>query len=177
LYEDRRVIASENPFHSFRIGFGTDLHCLEPGDGVMLGGVKIPCGYQCHAVSDGDVVLHALVDALLGCAALGDIGEHSPEHAVIKGESSRRFVEAALAMLADAGFAPINVDCVIDLEHVRLAESKAAIRTGVARLLRLDESRVNIKAKTAEGLGPVGEGKAVAAQVVALAGTLRPEDE
>lgn len=169
------MTAQKNPFHPVRVGFGTDLHRLEPGDGVTLGGVTIPCAYRCRAVSDGDVVLHALVDALLGCAALGDIGEHFPESAVTQGESSRRFVEAALAMLADAGLEPVNVDCVIDLEHVRLAEYKAAIRRSVARLLGLDESRVNIKAKTAEGLGPVGEGKAVAAQVAALAAMTEPE--
>ncbi len=169
------MTAKENSFHPFRVGFGTDLHRLDPGDGLTLGGVKIPCAYRCRAVSDGDVVLHALVDALLGCAALGDIGEHFPEHAVTKGESSRRFVGAALAMLAEAGLEPVNVDCVIDLEHVRLAGHKAAMRTSVARLLGLDESHVSIKAKTAEGLGPVGEGKAVAAQVAALAAPARSE--
>lgn len=156
-------------FGYIRIGFGTDLHRLTPGDGVWLGGIHIPCGVTAKAVSDGDVLLHALVDALLGAAALGDIGEHYPESRVEPGEPSSRFVTETLVLVRSYGLSLINVDCIVDMDVVHLGETKKDIRRRIAALLELDVSRVNVKAKTAEGLGPVGEGKAVSAQVVVLA--------
>lgn len=152
-----------------RIGFGTDLHLLRPGDGLWLGGVLVPCRFAFKAVSDGDVLLHALVDAMLGCAGLGDIGGMYPESRVTPGESSRRFVEEVGRTLSDRGFRVVNADCVIDLDAVRLGEWKGRIRDSVAALLRIDASRVNVKAKTAEGVGAVGEGRAASAQVALLA--------
>lgn len=164
-------------FGQNKIGFGTDLHVLVPGEGLMVGGVRIPCEYASLAVSDGDVLLHALVDALLGCAGLGDIGEHFPEDSVSPGESSRIFVGKTLAMLADAGLAVGNVDCVVDLERVRLSAWKPVIRESVAGMLGVAPCRVNVKAKTAEGLGPLGEGRAIAAQVVVLAVAAPPGED
>lgn len=152
----------------YRAGFGTDLHRLEPGDGLWLGGVKIPCLYLAKAHSDGDVLLHALIDALLGAAAQGDIGDHFPEKKVAKGESSARLLAKTLALLAPTGMRVVNVDCVIDLEVVRLCDWKDAIRASVANLLNLDKARINVKAKSAERLGPIGKGRAVAAQAIVL---------
>lgn len=151
-----------------RVGFGTDLHRLREGGGIRLGGLSIPCGYSCEAVSDGDVLLHALVDALMGAAGLGDIGDRYPESKVAPGEDSSRFVAEIMAELRAAGAGLHNVDCVVDLENPKLGRWKGEIRASLARLLGLPEARVNVKAKTAEGLGPVGTGRAVAAQVVAL---------
>ncbi len=152
----------------FRIGFGTDLHRLEAGDGFRLGGVRIPCPCRCVAVSDGDVLLHALVDALLGACAWGDIGEWFPGSSVVPGQDSAAFVAAVLEKMRRRGLGIVNVDAVIDLEAVRLADWKPAIRDNLAALLGIPPGRVNVKAKTAERLGPVGEGLAVAAQVAAL---------
>lgn len=157
-----------------RIGFGTDLHVLRVGEGLMLGGVPVPCGYAFEAHSDGDVVLHALVDAMLGCAGLGDIGEKYPPSAIRKGESSTRFVTETLALLGKAGLALVNVDCVIDLEVVKLGDTKKVIRASLASLLGLDAACVNVKAKTAEGVGAVGEGRAVSAQAAVLAMRVAP---
>lgn len=151
-----------------RVGLGTDTHRLVHGEGIYLGGVFIACPFSCHAVSDGDVLLHALVDALLGACGQGDIGEWYPADAVTRGQASDLFVRESLAKLGDAGYAVGNVDSVIDLEVVRLAEWKQEIRASLAALLDIAPEHVNVKAKTAEGMGPVGEGRAVAAQVVVL---------
>lgn len=153
---------------SFAVGVGTDVHRLEPGSGIPLGGVVVPCDKACVAVSDGDVLLHALTDALLGGMGQGDIGERYPESKVGKGESSRRFVEETMLLLEARGGRVVNVDCTVDLERPRLASWKMRIRDSVAALLRVSPGKVNIKAKTAEGLGSVGNGEAVSAQVVAL---------
>lgn len=152
----------------YRVGLGSDLHRLRPGDGIRLAGVSIPCPWSCDAVSDGDVVLHALADALLGACALGDIGDHFPESKVARGEDSRRFLEAVLELLDLKAARVVNVDCIIDLERPRLSPFKERMRDSLSRSLGLPPDRVNIKAKTGEGLGPVGVGQAVAAQVVAL---------
>ena len=153
---------------SMRVGIGSDVHRLMPGSGMRLGGVDIPCSHACVAVSDGDVVVHALVDAVLGACGLGDIGEYFSESNVSPGQDSQGFLEKAIAMLSERGGALINVDCIIDVDVVRLSGWKRAIRENLSRILGLEESRVNVKAKTAEGLGAVGEGRAVAAQAVVL---------
>lgn len=153
----------------FKIGFGTDLHLLRPGTGLRLGGVDIPCEYGAVAHSDGDVLLHALIDALLGAAGLGDIGEHFPEHAITEDTDSVLLLEEAYRLVREAGVTLGNVDCVIDMEVVRLSKWKPAIRARVAALLAIPERMVNVKAKTAEGVGAVGEGRAMSAQVALLA--------
>lgn len=151
----------------YRVGFGTDLHRLREGSGLRLGGVWVPCAYSAVAVSDGDVVLHALVDAMLGACGLGDIGEYFPPARVAPGADSRLFVDKVLRMFGN-GVEIVNVDCVIDLESVKLGGLKKEIGASIAGILGMDPKRVNVKAKTAEGVGPVGEGRAVASQVALL---------
>ncbi|MCD8352543.1 MAG: 2-C-methyl-D-erythritol 2,4-cyclodiphosphate synthase [Planctomycetaceae bacterium] len=151
-----------------KVGFGTDLHRLTSGKAIVLGGVAIPCAYSMVAVSDGDVLLHAIIDALLGAFGLGDIGEHFPASAVEPGSPSGPMLEQVCSLIREKGAELVNVDCVIDCETIRLAEWKGSIRQNVADLLQLDQSRVNVKAKTAEGLGPVGMGEAISAQAVVL---------
>ena len=153
---------------ALRVGLGTDLHKLLPGDGIRLGGVKVPCEYRCEAESDGDVVLHALVDALLGAVGLGDIGDYYTKKDVCANEDSRRFVVETLERLGRFGVNIINVDCVINLERPKLAALKRSIRESLAGMLALPVSRVNVKAKTNECLGAVGRGEAVSAQVLLL---------
>jgi 2-C-methyl-D-erythritol 2,4-cyclodiphosphate synthase len=114
------------------------------------------------------VLLHALVDALLGACGWGDIGEWFPESAVEPGQASSAFVTAVMTRMREQGMRVVNADAVIDLESVRLSGLKPAIKESVASLLGVPPGRVNIKAKTAEGLGAVGEGRAVSAQAVVL---------
>lgn len=153
---------------ALRIGWGTDIHCLADGEGIRLGGLTIPCPRASVAVSDGDVLLHALVDALLGALGLGDIGDHYPESRVAPGEDSSRFVRETMALCAARGGVVVNVDCIINLERPRLGEWKGKIRDNLAAILELDSGCVNVKAKTAEGLGAIGAGEAVAAQVAVM---------
>ncbi len=152
-----------------RIGLGSDLHRLQPGSGIRLGGLDIPADLSCVAVSDGDVLLHALIDAWLGALGLGDIGDYFPESRVAPGAASRLLLQEVLALPAAAGAKIVNVDCIIELEHPKLGPWKKAIAQNVAALLGIDPSRVGVKAKTAEGLGPVGCGQAIAARVALLA--------
>lgn len=160
---------TQAPLHDYiRVGFGTDLHRLVSGHGMRIGGVTISCGFAAVADSDGDVLLHALVDAVLGASGQGDIGEHFPAAAVVPGQDSAPMLARALALAAQKGGAVVNVDCVIDLEAVKLGPWKAEIRASLARLFGIGADRINVKAKTAEGLGPIGAGEAIAAQAVVL---------
>lgn len=150
-----------------RIGLGDDLHRLQAGGRLVLGGVPIESPVGTIAHSDGDVVLHALTDALLGAAAQPDIGDLFPDtDPANKNADSRRFVDAAVRRLADIGLRPAQTDIVILLERPKLAPYKDAIRASVAALLGISADRVGVKAKTSEGVGPVGEGVAVAARVI-----------
>ncbi|MDR3210561.1 MAG: 2-C-methyl-D-erythritol 2,4-cyclodiphosphate synthase [Planctomycetota bacterium] len=153
---------------SARVGFGSDIHRLEAGNGLWLGGILIPCSYQAVAHSDGDALLHALVDAIIGALGQGDIGDHYPESKTTPGEASSRFVREVVATSKSEGWRFANVDMVIDLENPRLAEWKEKIRQNIAALLGIEKELVNIKAKTREGIGAVGKGKAVSAQAVVL---------
>lgn len=152
-----------------RVGLGYDLHRLEAGRPFVLGGVTFdhetgPAGH-----SDGDVLLHALTDALLGAAALGDIGEWFDDRDVAhEGADSRVFVEAAMGALRERRLRVVNLDCNVILEKPRLGPKKHSIRRNVASLVGIDEDRVSIKAKTNERVDAVGEGRAIAAQVVVL---------
>ena len=133
---------------------------------MMIGGIRVP--YEAGPVghSDGDALLHALCDAMLGAAGLGDIGEHFPDtDERFKGASSARFVEAVLKMVTEKGLRVGNVDADVYLEKPKLGTMKKEIRKNIARLLGVAVDRVSVKARTMEGLGPIGEGKAYAAQV------------
>jgi 2-C-methyl-D-erythritol 2,4-cyclodiphosphate synthase len=152
-----------------RIGSGLDVHAFGPGDHLMLGGVRIAHARGVVAHSDGDVVLHALCDALLGAAGLGDIGQHFPDSDPRwKGADSARFVAAVLGMLRARGLSVANADLTVIAEAPKVAPHRDAIRREVARLLEVPVERVNIKATTTEGLGFLGRAEGVAAHAVVL---------
>jgi 2-C-methyl-D-erythritol 2,4-cyclodiphosphate synthase len=152
-----------------RVGLGYDIHRLVRDRPLRLGGVEIPSPLGLLGHSDGDVLLHAITDALLGAAALGDIGEHFPDtDPALQGADSARLLALIVEKVRAAGFAPVNLDATIVTQKPRLGPHKPAIRARVAELLSLDTARVNIKAKTNEGLDAVGQGLAIAAHAVVL---------
>ncbi len=153
----------------YRIGSGHDTHRLVEGRPLLLGGVRIdhPKGLWGH--SDADVVLHAVTDALLGSAGLGDIGDAFPDtDSTWKDADSRKFLQESLNRLTELGWRPINVDVTIFAQEPKLGPVKAAIRTSLAKLLGLDASDVNVKAKTGESVGHIGRGEAIGCHAVIL---------
>jgi 2-C-methyl-D-erythritol 2,4-cyclodiphosphate synthase len=156
---------------TFRIGHGYDLHRLQPGGKLFLGGIEVADTLSPVAHSDGDVVLHALVDALLGAMGWGDIGELFPNtDARWKGAASRVFVEEVFAKVSAAGFGVENCDVTILAERPKLKAFKPAIAGNVAKLLGIAREQVNIKAGTNEGCDAIGRGEAIAAHAVVLLG-------
>ena len=154
-----------------RIGHGYDVHAFASGDHVMLGGVRIPHGKGLRAHSDGDVLLHALCDALLGAAALGDIGRHFPDSdARWRGADSRMLLKEVLKLLAARGLKPLQVDATVIAEAPKLAPHVSAICANLAADLSLPLDCVNVKATTSEGLGHIGRGEGLAVHAVALVG-------
>jgi len=152
-----------------RIGSGTDVHSFGPGDHVMLGGIRVPHSRGVIAHSDGDVVLHALCDALLGAAGLGDIGQHFRDtDPRWKGADSRRFVTAVIEMLRAKGLRVGNADITVLAESPKVGPVRDAIRQQVANLLEVAQEQVNLKATTTEKLGFLGRGEGIAAQAVVL---------
>lgn len=152
-----------------RIGQGYDVHAFESGDHVTLGGVKIPHSQGIRAHSDGDVVLHALCDALLGAAGLGDIGMHFPDSdPQWRGADSREFLRHVRGLLVQRGFAIVNVDVTVLAEAPRLGRHREAMRANVAADLGIDSASVNIKATTTEQLGYIGRAEGLACQAIAL---------
>jgi len=152
-----------------RIGSGIDVHAFGPGDHVTLGGVRIEHAQGLVAHSDGDVVLHALCDALLGAAGLGDIGQHfSDRDPQWRGADSRRFVTHVMALLRKQGLAVVNADVTVLAESPRLGPHRDAMRGQIAQLLEVDRERVSVKATTTEGLGFLGRAEGIAAHVVVL---------
>jgi 2-C-methyl-D-erythritol 2,4-cyclodiphosphate synthase len=153
-----------------RTGIGYDIHRLVPTvepSTIPIGGVDLPCYFRVNAVSDGDVLLHALVDSCLGALALGDIGQWFPENKPEnKGRRSVEFVREVMSHLYGMGWKVSNFDCVVILEEPRLAKHADTIRQSIARLLDVELSAVSLKAKTMEGLGPIGERKAIAAHSI-----------
>ena len=153
----------------FRIGEGWDVHALVPGRRLVLGGVDSPHGMGLLGHSDADVLLHAITDALLGAAALGDIGSHFPDSdARFKGADSEVLLTEAARRVRDKGYAIANVDSTVVAQAPRLAAHIPAMRERIAGALGLQLDQVNVKAKTAERLGPVGQGLAMEARAVVL---------
>ncbi len=152
-----------------RIGHGYDVHAFGPGDHVMLGGVRIAHVKGVKAHSDGDVVLHAVCDALLGAAALGDIGRHFPDtDARWKGADSRLLLKEVGRLLAAKKLRPSQVDVSVIAEAPKLAPHVSAMCANLAQDLGILPDRVNVKATTHEGLGAIGRGEGIAAHAVAL---------
>lgn len=152
-----------------RVGHGYDVHAFAPGDHVMLGGVRIPHTKGLRAHSDGDVLLHALCDALLGAAALGDIGRHFPDtDARWKGADSRVILQETVKLVAGRKLKPSQVDVTVIAEAPKLAPHVMAMRVVIAKDLDIPLERVNVKATTSEGLGYIGRGEGLAAHAVAL---------
>ena len=153
----------------FRIGEGWDVHALVPGRPLVIGGVTIPHPAGLLGHSDADVLLHAITDALLGAAALGDIGSHFPDSdARFRGADSQALLAEAARRVAERGYAVVNVDSTVVAQAPRLAPHIGAMRARIAAALGVQETQVNVKAKTAERLGPVGQGAAIEARAVVL---------
>jgi len=153
----------------YRIGHGFDLHRLEPGLPLIVGGVKLEHDRGCAAHSDGDVVYHAVTDAVLGALGQDDIGQLFPDNdPKWKGADSRVFVEAAAGRMGDAGYAIGNIDITVILERPRLGPHKATMKANLAGLLGCDVSQVNLKGKTHERVDALGENRAIACHVVVL---------
>lgn len=151
-----------------RVGIGYDIHRLEKGRKLLLGGVHIPHPKGLSGHSDGDVLIHAVVDALLGAAALGDIGGHfSDRDLKNKNADSRLFLRAVRRMLKEKKLQVINIDAVVITEAPKLFAYKAEMAANLAKELGIKSSQVSVKAKTNEGLGEVGRGKAVACHAAA----------
>jgi 2-C-methyl-D-erythritol 2,4-cyclodiphosphate synthase len=155
----------------YRVGLGQDCHRLEPGRALILGGVRVEHERGLAGHSDADVLLHAITDALLGAAGLGDIGEMFPDtdprH---RGADSGGLLTAALAAVAGRGWKVVNLDCTVAAERPKLSPHKPAIRRRVAELLGVSPEAVNVKAKTGEKVGPVGREEAMTAEAVVLLG-------
>jgi 2-C-methyl-D-erythritol 2,4-cyclodiphosphate synthase len=152
-----------------RIGQGSDVHALVEGRKLVIGGVTIPFSKGLAGHSDADVLVHAVCDALLGAAALGDIGRHFPDSdAKYKNADSRAFLREVAAKVREAGFAIANLDATIHAEAPKMAPHIGAMIANLAADLGLPPGRINVKAKTAERLGAIGRGEGVAAEAIAL---------
>jgi 2-C-methyl-D-erythritol 2,4-cyclodiphosphate synthase len=152
-----------------RVGSGFDVHAFGPGDALLLGGVRVPHGHGVVAHSDGDVLLHALVDALLGAAGLGDIGEHFPDSDPRwRGADSRQFVSTVLEMLARRSWRVVNVDLTLLAQQPQIAPWREQIRHSIATLLGVSTGEVNLKATTTEHLGFLGRNEGLAAMATVL---------
>ena len=154
---------------NFRIGEGWDTHALVPGRKLVIGGVDIPFERGLLGHSDADVLLHAITDALLGAAGLGDIGRHFPDtDERFKGADSALLLTEAARRVREQGFRIANVDSTVIAQAPRLAPHIDAMSERIAQALDLPPGQVNVKAKTAEKLGPVGEGLAIEARAIVL---------
>jgi 2-C-methyl-D-erythritol 2,4-cyclodiphosphate synthase len=154
---------------AFRIGEGWDTHALVPGRDLWLGGVQIPHTLGLLGHSDADALLHAITDAVLGAAGLGDIGRHFPDTALAyKGADSHRLLSAAVQLAAETGWQVVNVDCTVVAQAPRMAPHITAMCHRIATALAVEPDQVNVKAKTAERMGPVGRGEAIEARAVCL---------
>jgi len=154
---------------SFRVGIGHDVHRLVAGRKLMLGGIEVPHTHGLDGHSDADVILHAICDAILGAAGLGDIGEHFPNtDAKYKGAASSLFLKLVNKKISEAGWIVDNVDVAIVAEAPKLKEFKSKMKYHIAHELGIDQGQVNIKAGTNEGLGFIGAKEGIAAYAVVL---------
>lgn len=152
-----------------RIGHGYDVHRFQDGDHIVLGGVRIAHNRSFAAHSDGDVLLHAICDALLGALVLGDIGRHFPDNNPrFKGADSRLLLQAVVDMAEADGWRVSNLDCTIQAQAPKMAPHIDAMRSAIAQTLRVSEGQVNVKATTTEKLGFVGREEGIAADAVVL---------
>jgi 2-C-methyl-D-erythritol 2,4-cyclodiphosphate synthase len=159
----------------YRVGIGNDVHRLAPGRKLILGGVRIPFEKGPVSHSDGDALIHAICDALLGAAALGDIGQHFPDTSPKwRNASSVLFLRHVRRLLDQAGYAVVNVDATVGLEHPKLAPHMPRMQKRLAAALGIRPGQVSVKAKTGEGLDAVGQGVAVRADAIALLEGSRP---
>ncbi|MGD9984488.1 MAG: 2-C-methyl-D-erythritol 2,4-cyclodiphosphate synthase [Porticoccaceae bacterium] len=156
---------------SFRIGNGYDVHRFGPGDHLMLGGVRIPFPQGVVAHSDGDVVIHALCDALFGAAALGDIGRHFPDNnPEYRNADSRMFLRRTMAQVMAQGWELVNADITLVAQAPRIAPHLRAMLAALCEDLRAAPDQINVKATTTEGLGFEGRGEGIACHAVVLLG-------
>ncbi len=154
---------------SYRVGQGFDIHRLVPGRELILGGVRIPHETGLSGHSDADVLLHALMNALLGAMGKGDIGTHFPDtDASFEGASSASLLAHVIGLMREAGFGIVNADVTVIAQRPRLAPHFGAIKARLADLLEAPAEVINLKAGTMEGLGSIGEGRAMAALAVVL---------
>lgn len=157
------------PMPPLRIGEGWDTHPLVTGRPLVLGGVTIPHSHGLLGHSDADALLHALTDAVLGAAGLGDIGSHFPDtDPAFAGADSGRLLREAMRRVRAAGWELVNADTTVVAQAPRLAPHRAAMVASMAQALGVTPAQVNVKAKTAEKMGPVGEGRAIEARAVCL---------
>jgi 2-C-methyl-D-erythritol 2,4-cyclodiphosphate synthase len=160
-----------------RVGIGFDVHRLAEGRRLVLAGVEVPSDVGPLAHSDGDVVLHAVADAVLGAAGLGDLGEHFPDtDPAWQGAAGSDILGRAVEMAKGAGWQPASADVNVLLEQPRLAVHRDAMQGRLAELLGIEPGAVGLKARTMEGLGPVGAGEAIAAQAVVVLRHAEPRD-
>lgn len=153
----------------FRIGQGWDVHVIVPGRPLILGGVTIPSDFGLQGHSDADVLSHAITDAVLGAAAMGDIGMHFPDtDPQWKGAGSLLFLRHACGLVHAGGYRIANVDSTVILERPKLKDYRLAIREKLAESMTLPVELVSVKFKTAEKVGPVGEGRSAEAQAIVL---------
>jgi 2-C-methyl-D-erythritol 2,4-cyclodiphosphate synthase len=153
----------------YRVGIGHDTHRTLAGRPLILGGVTISADFGLDGHSDADVLLHAVTDAVLGAAGLGDIGEWFPDTAAeFAGADSARLLQRVLAEVFSRGWRVVNLDCTIFAERPKLSQYKRPIAERIAKLLGVAAGAVNIKAKTGEQVGPIGRGEALAAQAIVL---------
>lgn len=158
-----------NPIDAMRIGEGWDIHRLVGGRDLVIGGVTIPFERGLLGHSDADVLLHAITDALLGAAGLGDIGQHFPDtDPQFRGADSTVLLAEAALRVRRAGYRISNLDSTVIAQAPKLMPWIPAMRAAIAAAAGITADRVNVKAKTAEGLGPVGEGQAIEARAIAL---------
>lgn len=154
---------------AFRIGIGHDTHRLEPGGPLRLGGLDLPSDYRAVGHSDADALLHAITDAVLGAASMGDIGELFPDTAdENRGRDSADMLTEALTRARQSGFRLVNLDCIVHLERPKLSLHKQKMIERIESIVGLPPFRIGLKAKTGEQVGPVGRGEAIMAQCVAL---------